>query len=88
MITFGGWSGGLRPSPAPDFFNMARQPRIRHSVARIQGDTSLTLAEARVLIQRANALLEDLHAKGIDLSLEIAGKRLPVKLRIEPAEEE
>ena len=61
----------------------ARSPRIRQSVAAMQADTAATLAEARILIRRLNALVEDLH-DGLGITLEIAGKRMPIEIVIDP----
>lgn len=61
--------------------------RIRQSVAAGQQDLAATLAEARRLIRRLEALVQDIH-DGVDVELNVGGRDLPVRLRLKPREAE
>ena len=54
--------------------------RLRGRLDRLEGEASQTMKLAR-------DLLEDL-ADGVSFTLEIAGKEIPIKLRLDPREDE
>jgi hypothetical protein len=61
--------------------------RLRARLDRMEAQASMTMGDARDLLAVAQDLVADL-ADGIHFELEIAGRKLPITLTLDPREKE